>query len=230
MTVNTTEMAQQWEARHQTMVWGQYPPEPLIRWVARTFTNQADRADLPVLELGCGAGANLWYMAEQGFSVTGIDFSRTALLHAQNALYKRQQTGQLVYGSFLDMPFPDQSFAIVIDLAGTTSLPTDTLPGCFAHIRRVLKPGGHYLCCVLGEQTTMIASADQNDTHADDPSFYSAFQGPLQNAPTARLYTQSELKHLIDPMVLVSLESHTRSEANQTQSVQNYWLHARMPG
>jgi tRNA G46 methylase TrmB len=49
--------------------WGKYPPEHVIRFVARNFYRVPDRKYVHLLEVGCGPGANVWFMAREGFAV-----------------------------------------------------------------------------------------------------------------------------------------------------------------
>ena len=51
--------------------WGKYPGEDLIRFIARNFYSRQIRRDTRILEVGCGPGANLWFLAREGFSFAG---------------------------------------------------------------------------------------------------------------------------------------------------------------
>src|ERR1700722_13214770 len=68
-----------WEQIFANQSWGKYPPEELIRFVARNYYRAANRGDIKILEVGCGAGACIWYMAREGFCATGIDGSPSAI-------------------------------------------------------------------------------------------------------------------------------------------------------
>ena len=68
-----------WEDIFQNNEWGKYPSLAVVRFVARNFYKVPNRKDIRILELGCGTGANLWYCAREGFSVIGLDGSKTAL-------------------------------------------------------------------------------------------------------------------------------------------------------
>jgi 2-polyprenyl-3-methyl-5-hydroxy-6-metoxy-1,4-benzoquinol methylase len=68
-----------WEQIFASRPWGKYPPEHAVRFVDRNFYRIPDRANTRLLEIGCGPGANIWFMAREGFGVSGIDGSRTAI-------------------------------------------------------------------------------------------------------------------------------------------------------
>ncbi len=68
-----------WEDIYASREWGKYPPEELIRFIARTFYAVPDRKAIRILDLGCGSGAATWYVAREGFSAFGIDGSPSAI-------------------------------------------------------------------------------------------------------------------------------------------------------
>lgn len=60
------------------------PPRPeLVALVERGVLTPAHQAPGRAVDLGCGTGANLLYLAQHGFDSTGIDFSTTALRTAR---------------------------------------------------------------------------------------------------------------------------------------------------
>src|ERR1019366_523612 len=72
-----------WEQIFSTREWGKYPPEHVVRFVAGNFYRVPDRKEMCLLEVGCGPGANVWFMAREGFTVSRIDGSATAIKQAR---------------------------------------------------------------------------------------------------------------------------------------------------
>ncbi len=68
-----------WETVYRSRAWGQYPGEDVIRFVKGRFSQAEEPARVRLLEVGCGNGANLWFMAREGFCVHGVDRSETAV-------------------------------------------------------------------------------------------------------------------------------------------------------
>jgi 2-polyprenyl-3-methyl-5-hydroxy-6-metoxy-1,4-benzoquinol methylase len=56
-----------------------YPNEEMIRFVARRFYSTTDRGSIRILDLGCGAGTQTWYLAREGFDVSAIDGSQVGI-------------------------------------------------------------------------------------------------------------------------------------------------------
>ena len=67
-----------WDARYATtdLVWAAEPN----RWVVETFGSRPPGRGL---DLGAGEGRNTLWLAERGWDMTGVDFSRTAIDKAQ---------------------------------------------------------------------------------------------------------------------------------------------------
>ncbi len=61
----------------------EYPTEELIRFVAGNYCNADPRSAVKFLEIACGPGSGAsWYIAREGFSLSGIDGSPTAIERA----------------------------------------------------------------------------------------------------------------------------------------------------
>ena len=82
--------------------WGQYPSEELVRFIARTFPDAEQRRESRALEVGCGPGANLWYLAREGFDPAATsnaiyfnDKAKQVFVRLGGALFERIQAGKV---------------------------------------------------------------------------------------------------------------------------------------
>ena len=136
-----------WEAHvyaagKQMNVW---PYSEVISAVMREF-GAADRDSLSALEIGCGAGNNLWFLASAGFKVAGIDRSSTAITHARERLLKLGYSPQeLRVGDIERLPWADGSFDLVLDRGALTQNEHAQIEIILSEVRRVLKPDGIFL-------------------------------------------------------------------------------------
>jgi ubiquinone/menaquinone biosynthesis C-methylase UbiE len=104
------------------------------------------------LDLGCGGGVEVAYLAGQGFAAHGLDFSPTALRLSQEHAGSAGVHAEFCAGSALELPYASGSFALVTDR------------GCLHHIRdkhrkryarevaRVTRPGGYVVIRGMAEQ------------------------------------------------------------------------------
>jgi malonyl-CoA O-methyltransferase len=106
--------------------------EPIVRAAV------GDARGLAALDLGCGTGRHVLWLASQGASVTAIDFSEGMLAEA-----RRKPGADAVRFLVHDLhkPLP---FTAVFDLvvSGLVLEHLRELAPFFAEVRRVLKPGG----------------------------------------------------------------------------------------
>src|SRR5688572_17161702 len=94
-----------------------------------------DKADLKILDVGCGTGANLLMLNKFG-KAEGVDLSQQALDFCE----QRGIEG-VKYGAAEDLPFGDDSFDLVTALDVLEHLDDDA--DGLNEIFRVLRPGGY---------------------------------------------------------------------------------------
>src|SRR5258708_2265107 len=111
-----------WEQVFTSQPWGKYPGEDLIRFVARHFYGRQERHAVRFLEVGSGTGANLWYIAREGFAAFGIEGSAAAAELARRRLGAEcpgwdaaPRSGRIDVGDILQLPAADSSFDAVLD-------------------------------------------------------------------------------------------------------------------
>lgn len=97
-----------------------------------------------VLELGCGAGANIPFYLSLPCEYHAIDGS-AAILAQLLARYPALQ-GRLLCGDFTrPLPWADASFDLVLDRASITHNRTADVQAALAQAARVLRPGGKFI-------------------------------------------------------------------------------------
>lgn len=72
-------------------------------------------ASCRALDIGCGSGHNSIWLAEQGFQVTGVDVSRTALQKAKENASKADVKCTFLLVSFLEDEVPGAPFGFIFD-------------------------------------------------------------------------------------------------------------------
>jgi len=103
-------------------------------------------SDMTILDVGTGTGRAAITLARQGARVTGVDLTPAML---ERAAEKRDAEG-LAYPTFIcanarELPFPDNSFDVVVSIRMLHLFPTTHLGAFVAEMQRVLKPGGTLL-------------------------------------------------------------------------------------
>ena len=97
------------------------------------------------LEVGCGTGTNAIWLAQEGFAVTAIDVSPTAL--AQARAKADAETCDFVLGDFMELPAPVSPFDFAFDLGCFHVFAEPEQRSTFAkQVSNFLAPDGLWLC------------------------------------------------------------------------------------
>jgi len=96
-----------------------------------------------VLDLGCGAGRHLIYLASKNFDVYGLDISSEAVKKAKQRLTKMKIKADLKVGSmFTKFPYSSNFFDAVISITTLHHGRIEQITKAISEIERVLKPSG----------------------------------------------------------------------------------------
>jgi SAM-dependent methyltransferase len=143
-----------WEALFSSRPWGRYPAESIVREVMKHFGKVLDRSRVRALDMGCGPGANTWFLAREGFQVSGIDGSAAAIGLARTRLEADGLTADLRVGDFTTgLPYADGSFDLVVDGAALYANPPEGIRAAVREVFRVIKPGGTFVSLAFTDRT-----------------------------------------------------------------------------
>jgi len=103
-----------------------------------------------ILDVGCGTGENVLYLAERGFAAAGVDGAPTAIRKARAKAKKRGLDVRFEVGDALDLSMPEQ-FDTAID-SGLFHVFSDEERLRFRDsLGRVIRPGGSYFLMCFSE-------------------------------------------------------------------------------
>ena len=119
-----------------------YPFDSVVSFIYRWHSREMPRHGINILEVGCGAGNNLWFAAREGFNVSGIDISQTAIEYAKERLSNDGLDADLQVGSFNKLPWENTSQDLGIDHCATACVGFNEKIQAIKEMHRVLRPGG----------------------------------------------------------------------------------------
>ena len=205
-----------WEEVFRCQPWGKYPSEDVIRFVARNFYKVPDRGSVNILEVGCGTGANLWYIAKEGFAAYGIDGSASAIATCRQRMDAEVPgwKGELTEGDVSSLPYGDVCFDAVIDIECIYANLYDDAKRIYQEAHRVLKPGGKFL-----SKTFASGSAGDGTGSKIGHNAWLVAEGPLAGNGTSRFTSESEINGLLTPLKVISIDRVSRSEGNRSTEI-----------
>jgi len=121
-----------------------YPFDSVVTFLFRNYPRNKAKNEVRILEVGSGAGNNLWFAAREGFQVTGIDGSPTAIEFCRKRFQEENLKGNFVVGDFTSLPFEDDTFDIVIDRGSIVCCSLDAGNRVISEVYCVLMKGGKF--------------------------------------------------------------------------------------
>ncbi len=122
--------------------------------------------DAPVLDLGCGAGEDSWFLSRRGFRAVAADFSAKALeITGRRAPGAGTERVDLTRG----LPFPDAHFGAVVASLSLHYFPWTKTVEILEDVRRCLVPDGLLLARLNSMYDPHYAAARKEPI---GPNFY----------------------------------------------------------
>jgi SAM-dependent methyltransferase len=137
-----------------------YPFDAVVSFIFRWRPRDKARVETNVLEIGCGAGNNLWFAAREGFQVAGIDGSPAAISFARERFASETLVGDLRVGNFLELPWGNETADLGIDRCSTTCVGFQGQKVAVEEMRRVLRPGGTFFFNGYSDEHTSARSGE----------------------------------------------------------------------
>ena len=186
-----------------------YPFSSIVSFYFRNCPSADSTELLKVLEIGCGAGNNLWFLAEEGCAVTGIDASQSAIEFARNRFQKAKLPGRFLVEDFTAMPFEEGSFDMVIERAALTQTGFSVAKRAVSEVHRVLKSG----CLFYSEIYSDRASSRGREL---TDGLMVVTEGPYQDVGQICFYNRKRIRDLFGKCEW-TIESMTHTETVEVE-------------
>lgn len=181
-----------WEEKYKDGHVQRYPWDSVVSFVFRNAPRDRPRSEVSILEVGCGTGSNLWFMAREGFRAAGIDASPSAIAMAKARMDAESLQADLRVGSFAELPFPDACFDLAVDRASLTCVGDSIARQAVKELRRTLKPGGLFL---FNPYSAAHGSRISGEV-GEDGLTYGIKAGTLQGVGHIRFYSRQDVNAL----------------------------------
>ena len=141
-----------------------------------------------LLDLGCGTGRHLVYLAQRGFQVVGLDGSPHALHSTQSWFAELGLHASLLLHELTEpLPFPAASFDALVSTQVIHHARLAAVQAVIDEIHRLLKPGGLVYVTVAAPKEGRFNSIEI------EPRTYLPLGGP-EKGLLHHLFTEDELR------------------------------------
>lgn len=145
-----------WDKDYKQGGYREWPNESMISWICSHFPLPGASIYKPVraLDLGCGAGANAWWIWEHGFETVAVDSSDAAIDAAITLRRKRNGNWAIAKRDIVfDGLYSMGDFDLICDVTCLQHLTEEDHAKALWGIYRILKPGGWVFSYRLGYGT-----------------------------------------------------------------------------
>ncbi|EQD30896.1 Methyltransferase type 11 [mine drainage metagenome] len=179
-----------------------FVPRPYIKDLVPLFKKRGTKT---ILDLGCGAGRHLVYLAQQGFFVVGQDISQAGLKMAQQHLKSEHLYNCiLVHHDVTKLPFPDGSFNAVISTNALHHNRLKDINRAIGEIYRVLARNGILF-------VNLTADEEHTKGRMIEKGSYVTTKG-IEKGIIHHLFTEKEIEKSFSKFKVIRLTPPTEQE------------------
>lgn len=214
-----------WDEIFRSRAWGKYPAEDAVRFVVREAARAADRRSLRALELGCGPGANLWLLANEGIEFDAIDGSPAAVAQAKARLDREQPgwRGRVVAGNFCALPADFRDYDLVLDSEAVYCNDFDESAKVVAEVLRRLRPGGAFWSRTFARGTWGVETGRRIGR-----DYWIASDGPMLGKGPVRLTRREDVAELYGAgWASIEVGEITRHDGDPERQIREWIIVAR---
>ncbi|MBW7572342.1 class I SAM-dependent methyltransferase [Caproiciproducens faecalis] len=214
-----------WEEIFQNQEWGRYPSEEVIRFIARNFYKK-NRAQIKLLDIGCGTGAVTWYMAREGFAVYAFDGSETAAHKARQRMQEEGLYAHICVSDAASLPYSDDFFDGLVDSAAISGNTAENIKKILQECFRVLKTGGKLFSTGLFK---VGMSGYGTGEKLEENTYREITEGNLAHRGTIHFFEEQEIRALWSQAGFqnIAIDSADRTEQGGQNRISYFMVEAQ---
>mgnify|MGYP003338953554 FL=1 len=195
-----------------------WPWSELISYVTRYAVSSTPRP-LHVLELGCGAGANIPFFLEKKWNYFGIDGSENIIKKLKKRFPEIKEN--LKVGDFTkNIPF-EYNFDIIVDRASLTHNSSENILNCLELVIEKMNPGAKYFG--IDWFSTNHDEYSLGKPHEDVFTRIGYTQGPFANVGQVHFSNKRHLLNLFSKFKIIVLEHKIVNSIIPAKKRYAYW-------
>jgi 2-polyprenyl-3-methyl-5-hydroxy-6-metoxy-1,4-benzoquinol methylase len=203
----------------------EYPDEFVVRFVNRhLLTDERQPEDLRVLDIGCGPGRHVAYLAREGFETYGIDYSGFAIEMAEELCNREGFDAEIKKERIEEMSFENGFFDCVIDCATIQHNFTEEIQESVEEVHRVLKTGGTFFWMARAQADSFYSEGTEEEPGTcvfHQKSVVTDKDAEKVEKPT-HFFEEAELREILDDFGSVTVEYTERTFNEMSEKIAHY--------
>ncbi|BAL84076.1 putative methyltransferase [Selenomonas ruminantium subsp. lactilytica TAM6421] len=214
------------EARHRI----KYPAENVIRFVRKNFICNGKEK---ILDLGCGAGRHVIYLADTNIVPYGGDFSASAVSYTKDILEQldySQFVGNIIETTTYNLPFEDDYFDGLICWGVLYYMDKTHIKESVREIYRVLKKNALALVLIRTVEDYRCQDAKRRDAkEVEERTFMLEEQETAKSAAKEdgmlmHFFTRDEVQELFADFSEITVDTVTQTHENGSYQDQDFLI------
>jgi len=201
----------EWDQILREKWYSQEEPDPIVIQFAKSLRKKSEQAR--VLDLACGAGRHLVYLAGQGFNACGTDFSATGPAMARERLKRENLKAHIVKCDIKTLPFIDSCFDAVICIRAIYHQRLSEVQQTISETHRILRRHGVLLVNYLSTRTYKYGKGAQ----IDEGTFVE--QEGVERGVVHHFADEQRLRQLFKWFTVIDLQLSEKEVEGNTSSV-----------
>ena len=179
-----------------------------VKWIASYFNVGAGTM---IADFGCGPGLYTMRLAKQKADVTGIDFSKRSIQHAQEVAIREGQSIHYVNKNYLEFETDDRFHLVLMIMCDFCALSPTQRKKMLSKFHTILQPGGSVLLDVY----SLTAFEQREETAMYEVNLLNGFWSPNKYYGFLNSFKYEKEKVVLDKCTLI--------EADRTRTFYNWF-------
>lgn len=175
------------------------PQQSIVQFVNRFIKKRIGYKNYQVirdfkkcLDLGCGNGSAVHFLAKNDFETYGIDISKDAINIGKDYLKKESLKAELKVASCDDLPFEEDFFDFITCFGVLDHVETSIAKKSIEEVSRILKPNGLFFITLCSISSSLFGKGKQTEKHT-----YVLEEGP-EKGEIQHYFDLEEIQELLD--------------------------------
>lgn len=210
-----------WEELHKDNRFRpRYPSEIVVQYVFRNFKRDGKNK---VLDLGCGAGRHVYFMAKEKIDAYGVDISSEGVEYTKKILKQDNLKENILIGTAYDIPYESEMFDGLISYGVLYYCTIAEIELSVKEIYRVLKKGGKALIVVRSIEDYRYGDGKEIEKNTflinEEDSTKCSFN---ENGMIMHFFNKDEILNLFNEFKIVDIDKIDETSENGKYKDSNF--------